>query len=126
MENEIGVRKKGLVVNIQIFGTKKCQDTKKAERYFKERSIPYHYIDLTVRGVSKGELSSLKAAVGLTNLIDTTSKEYAKRNLKYLLHNVEELLLTAPLLLKTPIVRNGARATVGFEPDVWKAWDEAK
>lgn len=111
-------------MNIQIVGTKKCQDTRKAERYFKERKIPFQFIDLTVRGLSKGELGKVRAAVGgLENLIDKTGKEYDKRNLKYLVHNVEEMLLTYPLLLKTPVVRNGAKATVGYCPDSWACWN---
>lgn len=109
-------------MNIQIFGIKKCQDTRKAERYFKERNIAYHFVDLTIRGLSKGELDKIKAATGLENLIDTTSKEYAKRNLKYIVHNKEELLLLYPMLLKTPIVRNGAQATVGYCPEIWCTW----
>jgi arsenate reductase-like glutaredoxin family protein len=109
-------------MNIQIFGTKKCQDSRKAERYFKERGISFHYVDLTVRGLSKGELDRVKAAVGLDNLIDKTGKEYEKRNLKYLVHNVEEMLLEHPLLLKTPIVRNGSKATVGYQPKTWEEW----
>lgn len=109
---------------IQIFGTKKCQDTRKAERYFKERGVPYHFVDLTVRGLSKGELDRVKAAVGLDNLIDKESKEYARRNLKYPVHDVEEVLLATPLLLKTPVVRDGAKATVGYCPEVWGAWLE--
>lgn len=109
-------------MNIQIFGTKKCQDTRKAERYFKERRIPVQYVDLTVRGLSKGELDKVKAAVGLENLVDKTGKEYEKRNLKYLVHNLEDILLQHPLLLKTPIVRNGPRATVGYCPEVWQQW----
>lgn len=109
-------------MNIQIFGTKKCQDSRKAERYFKERGIAFQYVDLTVRGLSKGELDKVKAVVGLEHLIDKAGKEYEKRNLKYLVHNVEEVLLNYPLLLKTPIVRNGVKATVGFQPDVWREW----
>lgn len=110
-------------MNIQIFGTKKCQDTRKAERYFKERKIPFQFVDLTVRGLSKGELDKVRAAVGgLENLIDKTGKEYDKRNLKYLVHNVEELLLNHPLLLKTPVVRNGVKATVGYCPEIWGSW----
>ena len=109
-------------MNIQIFGTKKCQDSRKAERYFKERKIPFHYVDLTVRGLSKGELDKVKASVGLDNLIDKSGKEYAKRNLKYLVHDVEEVLLAYPLLLKTPIVRNGPKATVGYQPETWEEW----
>lgn len=109
-------------MNIQIFGLKKCQDTRKAERYFKERGIPYQFIDLTVRGLSKGELDKVGAVVGLDNLIDKNGKEYAKRNLKYIVHDPAGMLLAHPLLLKTPIVRNGARATVGYCPEVWKDW----
>lgn len=108
---------------IQIFGTKKCQDTRKAERYFKERKIPVQFVDLTVRGLSQGELNKVKQVIGLENLIDKEGKEYAKRNLKYMVHDVEEMLLTVPLLLKTPIVRNKNAVTVGYCPDVWKSWD---
>lgn len=110
-------------MNIQIYGLKKCQDTRKTERYFKERSITYQFIDLTVRGLSKGEFSKVKAAVGLENLMDTKGKEYEKRNLKYIIHNPEELLLENPLLFKTPIVRNGVQATVGYCPEIWKSWE---
>jgi Spx/MgsR family transcriptional regulator len=109
-------------MNIQIFGTKKCQDTRKAERYFKERAIPFQFINLAEKGLSKGELNSIKAAVGLEALMDTQGKQYQKRNLKYLIHNVEEELLNDPLLLKTPIVRNGPKATIGYQPDIWKEW----
>lgn len=109
-------------MNIQIFGTKKCQDTRKAERYFKERKIPFHYVDLTVRGLSKGELDKVKAAVGLANMLDKAGKEYARLNLKYMVHDAEEKLLAYPLLLKTPVVRNGPKATVGYCPEVWQEW----
>ena len=109
-------------MNIQIFGTLKCQDTRKAQRYFKERRIPFHFINLAERGLSKGELNSVKAVIGIDNLIDREGKEYERRNLKYLTYSVEEELLNAPLLFKTPIVRNGNKVTVGFTPDVWKGW----
>lgn len=116
------VMKKDGKTNIQVFGTKKCQDTRKTERYFKERGISYHFVDLTIRGMSKGELAKVKAVVGLENLLDKNSKEFAKRNLRYIVHNTEEMLLAYPLLLKTPIVRNGSQATVGYCPEVWSAW----
>jgi arsenate reductase (glutaredoxin) len=109
-------------MNIQIFGTLKCQDTRRAQRYFKERRITFHFVNLAERGLSKGELDSVKGAIGLENLIDREGKEYARRNLKYLSHTVEEELLNHPLLFKTPIVRNGRNATVGYMPDVWKEW----
>jgi arsenate reductase (glutaredoxin) len=110
-------------MNIQIFGTLKCQETRKAQRYFKERRIPFQFIDLAERGLSKGELNSVKASVGVDDLIDRGGKEYARRNLKYLVHNVEEELLNDPLLFKTPIVRNGNKVTIGYMPDVWRGWD---
>lgn len=109
-------------MNIQIFGTKKCQDTRKTERYFKERAIPFQFINLCEKPLSKGELNSVKAAVGLGAMVDTEGKQYQKRNLKYLVHNVEEELLNDPLLLKTPIVRNGPKATIGYRPEEWKEW----
>lgn len=114
-------------MNIQIFGTKKCQATRKAERWFKERGIKYQFVDLAQKGLSQGELKSVGAAVGgLTALIDKEGKEYERRNLKYLLHNVEELLVEVPLLLKTPIVRNSPRAAVGYQPEVWESWIKAE
>ena len=110
-------------MNIQIFGKSKCFDTKKAERHFKERRIRYQYIDLLRIGISRGELSSVKNAVGLTALIDERSADYPL--LQYLAYDEDrfEKLLEDPRLLSTPIVRNGRQATVGFCPDVWKAWE---
>lgn len=112
-------------MNIQIFGTRKCFDTKKAERYFKERRIKYQFIDLKEKGLSKGELRSVKASVGLSELINNKSKEYAKSNLQHIrdINIKEELLLKNPKLYKTPIVRNGKQATVGYKPDIWKEWE---
>jgi len=109
-------------VNIQIYGTLKCQDTKKAQRYFQERRIPFQFIDLTRKGLSKGELNNIKAAVGIENLIDREGKRYAEKNLKYLIHDVEEEILKDSLLLMTPIVRNGRDATTGYQPESWKTW----
>ncbi|NFL56694.1 ArsC family transcriptional regulator [Clostridium botulinum] len=114
-------------MNIQIFGVKKCFDTKKAERYFKERKIKYQFIDLNIKGLSKGELQSIKSAVGLNELINKDSREYKKTNIGSIrTDNVkEDLLLNNPKLYKTPIVRNGKKATVGYEPEVWKEWQSA-
>jgi len=109
-------------MGIQIFGTLKCQETRKAQRYFKDRGIPFQFINLAEKGLSRGELNGVSAVVGIENLIDKNSKEYNKRNLKYLTHNVEEELLNHPLLYKTPIVRDGRKATVGYAPDIWKEW----
>ena len=113
-------------MNIQIFGTKKCFDTKKADRYFKERGIKFQFIDLKEKGMSKGEFASVKQAVGgLEKLIDENSKD---KNTLALLNYLseadkEEKLLENQQLLKTPIVRNGKKATVGYQPEVWKGWE---
>lgn len=112
-------------MNIQIFGSNKCFDTKKAERYFKERKIKFQYIDLLKYGMSKGEFESVKSAVGLNEMINTKSKDYEKLNL-YLIRGSairEELALNNPKVLNTPIVRNGKQATVGFKPEIWNTWE---
>ena len=109
-------------MNIQIFGKSKCFDTKKAERYFKERRIKYQYIDLNRYGISRGELQSVKNAVGLEDLIDEKHPDAAL--LSYLASDQAKLekLYQDPTLLRTPIVRNGRQATVGYCPDVWAHW----
>ena len=109
-------------MNIQIFGKSKCFDTKKAERYFKERRISYQAVDLVKYGISPGELRSVKNAVGLEALIDQKHPDAVL--LSYLAYDEDKLekLLEDPRLLKTPIVRNGKQATVGYCPDVWKDW----
>jgi arsenate reductase-like glutaredoxin family protein len=109
-------------MNIQIFGRKDCNDTKKAERFFKERKIEFHFRNLAEKGVSKGELENVTSVHPLENLIDKEGKRFTKRNLKYMTYNVEEELLSDPLLFRTPIVRNGKLSTIGFEPDIWKSW----
>lgn len=113
-------------MNIQIFGKSKCFETKKAERYFKERGIKYQSIDMSEKGMSKGEFNSVKQAVGgYVNMIDEKTKDQDTLMLvKYLAEeDKEEKLLENPKLLKTPIVRNGKMATVGFKPEVWKMWE---
>lgn len=112
-------------MNIQIFGKAKNFETKKAERFFKERGIKYQFIDLNQKGMSKGEYESVKKSVGgMGALIDEKSKDYEKSFIKYLAHesDKEEKLLSTPSLFKAPIVRNGKNATVGFCPEVWEKW----
>jgi arsenate reductase-like glutaredoxin family protein len=109
-------------INIQIFGTKKCKDTQKAERFFRERNIPYHFRDLTEKGISKGELNNISSVIPVEELIDKEGKQFAKRNMKFMVFNTEEELLNDPLLLKTPVVRNGRLVTIGFSPEIWKQW----
>ena len=109
-------------MNIQIFGTKKCRDTQKTERYFRERRIVYHFVDLAEKGLSKGELEKVKAVVGLEALLNRNGKEYSRLNMQYIVQNREEMMLKHPMLLNTPIVRNGPQATVGYCPDIWRDW----
>ena len=111
-------------MNIQIFGKSKCFDTKKAERWFKERHIAYQKIDLSQKGMNRGEFDSVRRAVGdLEALLDPKAKDAAA--LSYLAFEEDriEKLLENPLLLRTPIVRNGRQATAGYCPDVWKTWE---
>lgn len=110
-------------MNIQIFGKSKCFDTKKAQRYFKERGIKFQSVDLLKYGISRGELTSVKNAVGLPALVDGKSPDAAL--IQYLACDADKLekLLEDPRLLRTPIVRNGKQATVGYCPDVWKTWE---
>jgi len=110
-------------LNIQIFGKAKCFDTKKAERYFKERRIKFQRVDLLDVGLSRGEFLSVKSAIGIEALID--SKAPGAEILTYLAYEAdkEEKLLENPVFFKTPIVRNGKNATVGYCPDVWRGWE---
>ena len=112
-------------MNIQIFGTKKCFDTKKAQRYFKERGVKFQFIDMNEKGLSKGELNAVKQAVGgLDNMLDEKCKDQDTLTLiKYISDSdKDEKVLENQQVLKTPIVRNGKQATVGYMPDIWKDW----
>lgn len=112
-------------MNIQIFGSKKDFDTKKADRYFKERGIKTQFIDMKKKGMSKGEFNSVCQAVGgYQKLIDQNCKD--KDLLALITYIAEEVkvekILDNQKIIKNPIVRNGKQATVGFQPDVWKRW----
>jgi len=109
-------------MNIQIIGAKKCRETQKAERFFKERTIPYHFRDLSDKGISKGELENISNVVPLDELIDRESKRFKDRGMQFMVFNIEDELLDDSLLLKTPIVRNGKSVTVGYNPEVWNEW----
>jgi len=109
-------------MNIQIIGTKKCRETQKAERFFKERTIPYQFRDLSDKGISKGELENISNVVPLDELIDRESKRFKDRGMQFMVFNIEDELLDDSLLLKTPIVRNGKSVTVGYNPEVWNEW----
>lgn len=113
-------------MNIQIFGKSKCFDTKKAERFFKERNIKFQSIDIISKGMSNGEFKSVSNALGgYEKMIDTSSKTYKESTFQYLAYEEDKIekLLETPAMFKTPIVRNGRQATVGYCPDVWKSWE---
>lgn len=112
-------------MNIQVFGTKKCNDTKKAQRYFKERGIKFQFVDMSEKELSKGEFRSVCQAVGgMKAVINEESKDKdTLALLKYIAESeLEDKLLSNQQVMKTPIVRNGKQATVGYQPDVWKGW----
>ena len=112
-------------MNIQIIGTKKCNDTKKAERYFKERGIKYQFIDMKEKGMSKGEFTSVaQANGGLENMINWEDKNQDTLALiKYIADEDKlEKILENPSVIKTPVVRNGKQSTLGYQPEVWKGW----
>jgi arsenate reductase len=113
-------------VNVQLFGTKKCAETRKAERFFKERGVKLHVVDLAQKGMALGELRNVAARVGgVEALIDRDGKRYVERGLKYSAPTgprVEQALVDDPLLLRTPIARCEGRASVGYAPEVWQLW----
>lgn len=112
-------------MNVQIFGKTKCFDTRKAERYFKERGIKYQLIDLASKGMSRGEFNSVCQALGgYESLLDSGAKEKELMTLvRYLAEeDREEKIFENQRIMRTPVVRNGRQATVGFCPDTWKAW----
>ena len=106
---------------MQIYGIKKCAITRKAERYFRERGIPYHFVDLTKYSPSRGELENIaKSLPKGENLINPESPAYHKRGLAYMDYNELEEIQARPELMRTPIVREGARVIAGDNPEVWK------
>ena len=110
-------------MNIQIFGKTKCFDTKKAERYFKERGIRYQYIDLKEKGMSRGELNAVSQAVGgLSALLDENCRDKDALAIVHYLAEEDraEKLLENQQVIRTPVVRNGKKATVGYRPEIWK------
>ncbi len=108
-------------MGLQIFGTRKCPDTRKAERWFKDRGIAYQFIDLAEKGISPGELAGVKAAVGAAALVDTEGKRFRDHGLAYQDYDAEAEILADPLLLKEPIVRDGRKAVIGHDPAGWTA-----
>jgi len=113
-------------MNIQIFGSSKSFDSKKAERWFKERRIKYQFVDLAKYGMSNGEFDSvLRALGGINNLIDWNAKHPDIDLMRYMDDPIakEDKVFDNPKLMKQPVVRNGKKATVGYCPEVWETWE---
>ena len=111
-------------MNVQIFGRRDCSETRKAERWFKERRIVIQFIDLKEKGFSPRELESVARPIGWENLIDRESKRFKEKGLAFMTPaRIPKALEDDSLLARTPVVRNGPKATVGFVPDVWKTWE---
>ena len=109
-------------MEVQIIGIKKSYDTKKAMRFFSERSIKYHFRDVAEKGLSAGELTNIAAGVEHEELIDRQSAVYKKRGMQYLDFNILEELEEYPLLLNMPVVRWQKRSTAGYKPEEWARW----
>lgn len=112
-------------MNIQIFGTKKCSDTRKAERYFKERGIRYQFIDMNEKGMSKREFESVASVNGgAENMVNWDGKDKDTLALIKYTADSDKLgrILENPQVIRTPVVRNGKLSTLGYQPDVWKGW----
>ncbi len=112
-------------MNIQIYGAKNCFDTKKAERYFKERRIKFQSIDLPRFGLSPKEFELVKSKAGLDDMINKKAKGYDASFIEYLATDSAkaEKLMESPELIMTPIVRNGREITIGYKPEIWKDWE---
>ncbi len=112
-------------MNIQIYGAKSCFETKKAERYFKERRINFQSIDLPRFGLSPREFELVLSKIGLDEMINKKAKGYENSFIEYLANDSDKIekLMDNPQFIKTPIVRNGREITIGYNPDVWKTWE---
>lgn len=111
-------------MNIQIYGSKKCFDTKKAERYFKERNIKFQSINLHQFGMARAVFESAKKCISVEDMINRKAKAYTKLYMDYIDEaKRESTLFENPALFATPIVRNGKAFTLGFCPDIWKTWE---
>jgi len=110
---------------MQIYGTRKCKLTKKAERFFRDRGIKYHFVDLAEHTLSRGELDNIRRGIPMAeSLIDTKSPAFEKRGMKYMDYDELEEILADPFLLRTPIVREGSRVIAGDNEAAWKTMEK--
>ena len=111
-----------MIPTVQIIGTKNCKDTRKADRFFRERGIRPQFVDLKERPLSEGELNNICRNIDPEDLLDPDSKAYAKAGLAYMVYDPLEVARKNPAVLKTPIVRCGKEVTIGLKPEVWNVW----
>jgi arsenate reductase len=109
-------------MTIQIIGTKKCPETRKADRFFRERGVKAHFVDLNERALTEGELENICRKVDPEELLDRDSQAFQKAGLAYMVYDPVEEALKNPGLLKTPIVRCAGELTIGAQPETWKRW----
>lgn len=115
-------------MDVQIFGTKKSADTRKAQRWFAERRIRVHFVDLAQRAASRGELQRFAQKCGVQALLDRDGKRFRELGLGAAHYSDErwlDKLVDEPFLLRMPLVRSGNRLTIGFAPDTWQDWLDA-
>src|SRR5688572_9744959 len=114
-----------MTVSVQIFGTRKSSDTRKAQRFFSERRVQVHFVDLAERAASLGELRRFAQRFGVRSLIDREGRRYQELGLSTAMLSDErwlDMLVDEPLLLRMPLVRHGNQLTVGLAEDEWRAW----
>ena len=112
-------------MDVQIFGVKKSAETRKALRFFAERRVKTHFVDLMERPASRGELTRFAQKFGMAALIDAESRRYAELGLRTARYGDErwmEILTDEPLLLKMPLVRHGNALSIGAAETTWKSW----
>lgn len=116
-------------MNVQIFGFRDCQDTRKAQRFFAERRVAVHFVDLDERPAAKGELRRFAERFGAAALVDREGARIKALGLRVAGDSPQRLVeraLTEPRLLRTPLVRNGGKVTIGHAPADWQAWVDAE
>jgi len=112
-------------VQVQIFGTKKNSESRKALRFFSERRVKTHFVDLAERAASLGELRRFSQKFGVEKLLDRDSKRFAELGLRSALYGEEKwltILVDEPMLLRQPLVRMQQKLTIGIDEHTWKSW----
>jgi arsenate reductase-like glutaredoxin family protein len=115
-------------MEVQIFGTRKSADTRKAIRFFAERRVKTHFVDLVERAASRGELNRFAQKFGVEALIDRASRRYAELGLAHARHSDDrwlDRLVEEPLLLKVPLTRSANRLAIGLAEETWREWIHA-